>query len=118
MWKNIELAIYLVFIGMGIVFTSLFILMEFINVIGWLERWLKRLFSPIKPPIIAAETNIGAEISPEEIAVIAAAVQAVLEKKVEIHHIRMLTSDSQENWSQVGRWDLLHSHNLWKSQNK
>jgi sodium pump decarboxylase gamma subunit len=118
MWKNIEIGVYLMFIGMGVVFASLYILMKFVNVIGWMERWMKRLFNPIKPPIVAAETTIGAKISPEEIAVIAAAVQAALEKKVEIHHIRMLTSDSQENWSQVGRWDLLHSHNLWKSINK
>lgn len=115
MWKNIETGIYLMFIGMGVVFASLFILMEFVKVIGWLEHWLKRLVSHIKPAVGSAGTNTGTEIAPEEVAVIAAAVHTILGEKAEIRHIRMLPSDSQESWSQVGRWDILHSHDLRKS---
>lgn len=106
------------FIGMAVVFASLYILMEFVNIIGWLERWLKRLISHFKPAVASTGASIETEITPQEIAVIAAAVHTVLGKKAEIRHIHMLPSDSQENWSQVGRWDLLHSHNLWKSINK
>jgi sodium pump decarboxylase gamma subunit len=115
MWKNIEHAIYLMFIGMGVVFVSLFILMEFINVIGWLERSLKRLVSRIKPAATPAGVNIETEIAPEEIAIIAAAVYTALGEKAEIHRIRMLPPESQESWSQVGRLEHIHSHDLRKS---
>lgn len=114
MWKNIEYAIYLMFIGMGVVFVSLYILMEFINAIGWLVNRLLKHLVHVKQAPGNVGTGIG-EISPEEIAVITAAVYTVLQKKTEIHHICMLPPDSQESWSQVGRWDLLHSHDLRKT---
>jgi len=50
------------------------------------------------------------ELSPEEMAAIAAAVTIALAGPVRIHHIRMLPDDQQAAWSRIGRLDLMRSH--------
>ena len=105
MWKNILVALYLVLIGMGIVFLALFILAGFIDSIGRIERWFGRL--RVKSPAAAED-----ELSPEEAVVISAAAATVLQKKVEIRRIRLVQDESQELWSRTGRLDIMHSHNL------
>lgn len=50
------------------------------------------------------------ELSPEDVAVIAAAVAVALSGPVRIHNIRMLPDEQQAGWSQIGRLDLMRSH--------
>jgi len=109
-WKNVITALYLILIGMGIVFFSLFLLMQFIILIGWIERGLNRLKRKETVPVPVDLKTEG--VSFEEEAVIAAAVAETLSEKVKIHHIKLVQDDDQEAWSALGRMDLMRSHNL------
>jgi len=51
------------------------------------------------------------EVPPEILAVLAAAVHAALGKAAVIHRIHLRTP-GQENWSRVGRIDILRSHRM------
>lgn len=106
LWKNVEIGLYVMINGMGVVFISLVILMGFIRFIGWAERTVGRLRKKIEV------ASLYQEISPEEVAVIAAAVTHALSAKIEIHHIRLLHDYNQEAWSTAGRMAVMHSHNL------
>jgi hypothetical protein len=61
------------------------------------------------PDLPGAPTR--AEIPPETIAIIAAAVTSFLGKKVKIHHARLLDVGSSP-WAQQGRAIIQASHNL------
>ncbi len=107
-WKNLITGIYLMIIGMGVVFVALFLLMELINAIGLVERLGTRLFKkPAVAPVLAQEG-----MSDEEVAVICAAAAEALAAKVEVHHIRMLQDEYQDAWSRMGRLDIMRSHNI------
>jgi len=95
------------FIGTGVVFFSLFFLAGFIRSISWIEDKITRFRIKTTAPA-AAEC----QLSPEEVAVVSAAVAAALGKKVEIHRIRLLHDESQEAWSRAGRMDIMRSHDL------
>ena len=51
-------------------------------------------------------------ITPELVAVLAAAATAALGKAVVVRRIHALRPAGQENWSRVGRIDILRSHRL------
>ena len=51
-------------------------------------------------------------ITPELVAVLAAAATAALGKPVVVRRINVLRPTGQENWSRVGRIDILRSHRL------
>lgn len=51
-------------------------------------------------------------ITPELVAVLAAAATAALGKSVVVRRINVLRPTGQENWSRVGRIDILRSHRL------
>ena len=51
-------------------------------------------------------------ITPELVAVLAAAATAALGKSVVVRRIHVLRPPGQENWSRVGRIDILRSHRL------
>ena len=51
-------------------------------------------------------------ITPELVAVLAAAAHAALGKSVVIRRIHVLRPAGQENWSRVGRIDILRSHRM------
>jgi Na+-transporting methylmalonyl-CoA/oxaloacetate decarboxylase gamma subunit len=51
-------------------------------------------------------------ISPELVAVLAAAAHAALDKAVVVRRIHALRPAGQENWSRVGRIDILRSHRM------
>ncbi len=50
--------------------------------------------------------------TPELVAVLAAAATAALGKSVVVRRINVLRPTGQENWSRVGRIDILRSHRL------
>jgi len=52
------------------------------------------------------------EVPPEIVAVLAAAAHAVLGKSVVVRRINVLRPAGQENWSRVGRIDILRSHRM------
>lgn len=113
-WDNVLKAIYLMIIGMGIVFLSLTILMQFIKLISRLERLVRKLTMKTKTPIIPAKEEVKDSngLSPEEIVVIATAAAEALSANVEIHHIKLLHDENQDNWSRMGWMDIMRSHNL------
>jgi len=51
-------------------------------------------------------------VTPELVAVLAAAATAALGRSVVVHHIRLIRPAGQETWSRVGRIDLLRSHRV------
>jgi Na+-transporting methylmalonyl-CoA/oxaloacetate decarboxylase gamma subunit len=105
-WKNLITALYLMVIGVGVVFMSLVLLMMFINAVGWIERLLERFRNPLPVPVVQEG------ISPEEVVVITAAVTEALAAKVEIQSIRLSHDDDQDAWSRMGRMEIMRSHNL------
>jgi hypothetical protein len=52
------------------------------------------------------------EVPPEIVAVLAAAAHAALGKSVVVRRINVLRPAGQENWSRVGRIDILRSHRM------
>ena len=52
------------------------------------------------------------EVTPEEVAMIAAAVTAFLGKPVRVRNVRRLRSDGSSAWSRQGRVFIQASHNL------
>lgn len=62
----------------------------------------------------AAATPVVPEdgVTPELVAVLAAAATAALGKPVVVRRIHVLRPAGQENWSRVGRIDILRSHRL------
>jgi sodium pump decarboxylase gamma subunit len=109
MAQNLETALYLMVIGMGVVFASLVLLQAFTSAIGAFDRLLRRLGAGPAPPATPAPLSAEA-VQDEEAAVIAAAVAAALARRVEVHHIRMLHDENMETWSRVGRLDIMRSH--------
>jgi Na+-transporting methylmalonyl-CoA/oxaloacetate decarboxylase gamma subunit len=51
-------------------------------------------------------------ITPELVAVLAAAATAALGRSVIVRRINVLRPTGQENWSRVGRIDILRSHRM------
>ncbi len=51
-------------------------------------------------------------ITPELVVVLAAAAQAALGRAVVVRRIHVLRPAGQENWSRVGRIDILRSHRM------
>lgn len=105
MRANIVTALYMMLIGMGVVFTALVALQGFINLVAWLGRNL----GPRAEPAGEGEPQTE-EISPEEQVVIGAAVAEALNTPVRVYHIRLLPDESQETWSRIGRLDIMRSH--------
>ena len=97
MRANIVTALYMMLIGMGVVFTALVALQGFINL------------GPRAEPAGEGEPQTE-EISPEEQVVIGAAVAEALNAPVRVYHIRLLPDESQETWSRIGRLDIMRSH--------
>lgn len=60
----------------------------------------------------AAPALPGDGVTPELVAVLAAAATAALGKTVVVRRIHVLRPPGQENWSRVGRIDILRSHRL------
>lgn len=114
MLANLIKALYLLLIGMGVVFSALVALQLFVNGITLLDRGLGRLFGKQKEtlpePIMEEPEEESSDISGEELAVIAAAVSAAAGGPTVVHHVKMLRDGSQENWSRVGRLDIMSSH--------
>lgn len=68
--------------------------------------------SPTKPPApLSSPAQTKAEVTPETIAIIAAAVTSFLGKKVKIRHARRIDSGTTP-WAQQGRAIIQASHNL------
>jgi len=60
----------------------------------------------------AAPAVLEDGVTPELVAVLAAAATAALGKSVVVRRINVLRPTGQENWSRVGRIDILRSHRL------
>ncbi len=54
----------------------------------------------------------GDGITPELVVVLAAAATAALGRSVVVRRINVLRPTGQENWSRVGRIDILRSHRM------
>ncbi len=63
--------------------------------------------SAAAPPVLPEDG-----FTPELVAVLAAAATAALGRSVVVRRINVLRPTGQENWSRVGRIDILRSHRL------
>lgn len=106
MGPDVKTALYLMAIGLGSVFVALILLQALTNAIGSLDRLARRGGRSVPTPSPAPTEDCGEE----EAAVIAAAVTAALDRRVEVHHIRMLHDEGMETWSRIGRLDIMRSH--------
>lgn len=64
------------------------------------------------PHAVAGPAPAASEVTPELVAVLAAAAHATLGSPVVLRRISVLRSAGQENWSRVGRIDILRSHRM------
>lgn len=111
MLGKLLVGIYLMCIGISVVFVGLALLQGFTNFIHLLDKLLARLKR--KPRADTAIVESETAVTDEERVIIAAAVaEALGGRKAEIHRIRLLDDESQETWSRVGRLDHMRSHNL------
>ena len=78
-------------------------------VIGFL---LGRQSIPSDRKVVTEPALREGELSPELVAVLAAAAHAALGKSVVVRRINVLHPAGQENWSRVGRIDILRSHRM------
>ncbi len=97
--------IYLLFIGISVVFLSFFLLQMAILIIEKIDRLLNRKRKDEK----ISESEQDQE---ELIAVIAAAVNETMGKECKIYTISI--PEEEEEWISSGRYEVLHSHNLKK----
>ena len=107
-------------LGLSVVFCSLLFIQFFINMIGLLERALVRKpATPAGTPEApgSADDPVHEGVTPEEAAVIAAAVAETLGAKARIHRIRLLQNEEQGGWARVGRLDIMRSHTPRKNRN-
>jgi sodium pump decarboxylase gamma subunit len=104
MAHNFEAALYLMAIGMGVVFSALLLLQACTTAISALDRLARR---PSRHPAAPPPAEGPSE---EEAAAIVAAASAALARRVEVHHIRMIHDENMEAWSRLGRLDIMHSH--------
>jgi Na+-transporting methylmalonyl-CoA/oxaloacetate decarboxylase gamma subunit len=71
----------------------------------------RRAAAPARTAASPAAPRAG-EVTPELVAVLAAAAHAALGKPVVVRRLRVLRPAGQENWSRVGRIDILRSHRV------
>ncbi len=102
---NFVTGLYLLLIGMGVVFSSLFILLGFIKLVALLSR-----LAGGREKSVAVPEREPEDLAAEEVALVSAAVVAALEAPIQIHRIRLMQDESQETWSRVGRLDIMRSH--------
>ncbi len=110
MGSNFITGLYLAAIGMGVVFTALFLLQLFVNAISMLDRLVTRSAKAVPAAGAAPRAALPGDATEEEAAVIAAAVYAMLQGRAEIHRITLVTEEAQDAWSRVGRLDHMRSH--------
>lgn len=61
----------------------------------------------------ASQPALGdGEVPPEIVAVLAAAAHTMIGKPVVVHRVNVVRPAGQDNWSRVGRIDILRSHRM------
>lgn len=71
----------------------------------------RRSATPARPAAAPALPRADG-VTPELVAVLAAAAHAALGKPVVVRRLRVLRPAGQETWSRVGRIDILRSHRV------
>jgi Na+-transporting methylmalonyl-CoA/oxaloacetate decarboxylase gamma subunit len=107
-WTGVQITA----LGIGVVFTALVLISLVLSVFGPLERLIVRLMRPrtqprVAQPIAAPAEDLG--LTPELVAVIAAAATAALRRPVRVHRIRYDADPSGAAWVQQGRLTIMAS---------
>ena len=107
--ENLSLAIEIIILGMGTVFSSL----AFFAFLIWSmtsidERYNK--YKIKKYSILLEKKEVSEEHNDEIIAVISAAIFNALRKEVVIHKIHFLDNSKVTAWASSGRDSLMSSH--------
>ena len=76
------------------------------------ERDFRKHVTTAVPPAVAKTPEAPEEVSPETLAVIAAAVAAYLGKSARVRGARPLPPEEVSTWAQQGRVYIQASHNL------
>ncbi len=120
MWERLIEALEVLVIGMGAIFASLTFFYLLIVVLKKADTIMakndqkKAQAKSDADDLIVAEDNIVTtdEITPELIAVISAAAYSIVRKPVRIKTISFLGNKDDTAWSQMGKMDVISSHNV------
>jgi Na+-transporting methylmalonyl-CoA/oxaloacetate decarboxylase gamma subunit len=85
---------------------TVMVVMAILVAIMFALRAVSARIAAVPEPVLAE-----GELPPELLAVLAAAVHTALGKQAVIHRVHV-RSAGQENWSRVGRIDILRSHRM------
>ncbi len=110
-------ALQLTMTGMIVVFTGLVLLSLLMLIFQHVDRWLaerqvqhsSRVAATPKPEI-AQQHQEDATLSPELVAVIAAAAHEAFGRQVRVTRIRYRSGPSESTWSRQGRITIMGSH--------
>ncbi len=103
------IGINLTFTGMSVVFVGLIILLMIMKFFQWLDA---RIAAPrAAAPAPAASATPGT-LSPQDMAVISAAVAIAIGKPVRVRRIRYRRGSPESTWTRQGRITIMGSHHI------
>jgi len=108
------IALQLMVIGMGVVFTALALLVVFLTAFKRIDVGMSKP-KPEAIPTSAPSAQPSSwpsayGIPPEEVAVISAAVTAAITRRIQVKRIRYLGNVPETAWSRQGRVTIMASH--------
>ena len=120
MWEKLIEALEVLVIGMGAIFASLIFFYLLIVVLKKADTMMAK--SDAKKAqdksdadsllITEKSSEASNDITPELIAVISAAAYSIVRKPVRVKTISFLGNKDDSTWSQIGKIDVISSHNV------
>ncbi len=112
--EGLVIALQLAFIGMGVVFTALALLVVLLTAFKRIDMVMskpKPEAIPTPAPGVQPSTQPSVNgIPPEEVVVISAAVTAAITRRIQVKRIRYLGNVPETVWSRQGRVTIMASH--------
>lgn len=112
MLENIEVALMLLIVGLGVVFVSLFMFNILISTMKFVDEKINKMRVGKKLSIKKEDVAPEEKITPEVVAIITAAAIEAFHKPIRIKKIHFLDSHDSSSWTNTGRLGVLGSHSL------
>jgi Na+-transporting methylmalonyl-CoA/oxaloacetate decarboxylase gamma subunit len=112
MLENIEEALMLLIVGLGVVFVSLFMFNILISTMKFVDEKINKMRVGKKLSIKKEDVAPEEKITPEVVAIITAAAIEAFHKPISIKKIHFLDSHDSSSWTNTGRLGVLGSHSL------